>query len=413
MMPHQNTRRHRAVAAVASIAMIVSALTPAATMAQDASGTSDEELGLLAYLGLEAAEGKAEIKDEAGNLEAAILMAPTLHHAAKALFQHNAFYGSFPIIPLVGGATLDMRALAVTKMRLAVIKRINTSVAGNCPKFEPKPVSGTAVGKPKAIEGESGGGDDNDDGGIKLDDSTQGLLSNALALLKTDTTYSGIKLTANNEMLLSALADAAGDRIFIPGERIFLTDNPFDTELVQLVAAIEPKLQSCTKYKEAAEKAKDEEAVNTVKAIVEQLQLAKSLAATLTALGEKNAPSLIEQAGVLHHAQTENPMVLRVDIAAIGGTMVQRKSVWTTLGIDGGISIRGGVALGWRLLDPTSGKAVSAGTVYCASPTSAFHNVYDRAKEVAEANCRHVSRNGPIGTGTGVVKIGGGLTSTQ
>lgn len=362
------SRRHRATAMLAGVALVSAGFTPGVAMAEDDA----ERLGLLAYLGLEAADGTTEVKADAGKLEAALLMAPTLEAAAAKLFEKLTSTGK--IIPLVGSMKLDLRALAITEMRLTTIASIET-VATDCSELKETP-GGLKITST-----------DGDDGAKtrKLDDSTQGILSSAVALLKSDTTYSAIALTANEQMVLNALVAKGGGRIFQPEDRIFLKGNPYDIRLVTLVSKLEGKKSKCTVKAES----KDKKVAAAAKEQLADIDRAMTLANSLIALGEKAAPSLIEQAGVLQMTATEQPelRILRVDISAIGGTMVQRKNVFTTLGLDGGISIRGGVAMSWRLVNPADGYAVSGGTIICASPVSGFQNVYKRAQQNSAASC--------------------------
>lgn len=362
------SRRQRAAAMLASVALVSTSFAPGAAMAEDDA----ERLGLLAYLGLEAADGTTEVKADAGKLEAALLMAPTLEAAAAKLFEKVPSTGK--IIPLIGSMKLDLRALAITEMRLTTIASIE-SVATNCSELIETPAGMKLTAT------------DDDDGtkAKKLDGSTQGVLSSAVALLKTDTTYSAIALTANEQMVLNALVAHSKGQIFQPEDRIFLKGNPYDIRLVSLVSKLEDKKSKCAVKAES----KDKKVVAAAKEQLADIDRAMTLANSLIALGEKGAPSLIEQAGVLQMTATEQAdlRILRVDISAIGGTMVQRKNVFTTLGLDGGISIRGGVAMSWRLINPNDGYAVDGGTIICASPVSGFQNVYERAQQNDAARC--------------------------
>lgn len=344
-------------------------------LAAPAFAADEEELGLLAFLGLTASTGTTEVKGDAGKLEASLLMAPTLTKAAKEVLselgKEPAVPTIQPIIPVFGNSTLDMRALAIARMRVDSIEQIDKSITA-CPIV--KAVADPSKGVDVAGAAEAGGGNKS------LDTSAQGILSAVTSLLKTDTTYSAIALTPNNEMFLNALAQAGGDRILIPSERIFVSKRKLEGRLITAMASLSNKAATCTKAKESKDQATKTAAETKLAEILKAVALANSL----TALGEKGAPSLIEQASLLEFEETEKPLILRVEIATVGGTMVQRKNVLTTLGLDGGIGIRGGVALGWRLIDPETGKMKKGGTIICSSPVANFGNVYEKAKGGAQ-----------------------------
>lgn len=339
----------RSAAALALVGLCAGPLAPTAAFAAD-----EEDTALLAYLGLTAAEGKTELGDKAGELEAAFLMDMLLGSLGEAVRGKvntaTAGMTGITVIPLADAEKIDLRALDVVKTRIELIKNQVAGVDQSLCKIK------------KANDNK--GGDSGNEAGI--DTSFGGLAQAVLGAVKTDTKYSGIVVTNGRDAVMDAITSvplANMGRWFIPSERQF-SNRTLAADLASPVQGARNALARC----------KDSPVQKA------QLDAALALADSLTAPGKDGAPSLLEQAIPLENLVPGTTYVLRVAQGKAGGSLANRSNIWTTIGVVNGLTVRGGVTASWRLTKADTGDIVGSGTIRCATPAVAFKDVHRTTK---------------------------------
>lgn len=377
-------RRSAAALALAGLCAGPLATTPA-------FAADEEEVGALAFFGLTAATGKTTLGTGAGELEANLLMTSLLdsfgttvraaidpsirlsetnvdeaQEKARLLMaptppSHAAgtMSDKIRVLPVADDQVLDFRALDIVNTRMTEITTIIGSVSeGNC-KTPP-----TAEGATKSDGKEAG-----------IDGSFGGIATAILGAMMEDKTVTGIAVTTPTSMLINAITSdkLTQGKWLIPSERIF-GDRSLAEDLSTQLDLARTKLAKC-------------KANAIYKA---DLERALALGNSLTEPGKDGAPSLIEKAIFLSGITPERTYILRVSVAKAGGSMVNRSSIWTSIGVVDGVSVRGGLAASWRLIKADDGTVLDSATVSCSTKAVKFGQVH-AVDTAPKTTCKTVS----------------------
>ena len=105
-------------------------------------------------------------------------------------------------------------------------------------------------------------------------------------------------------------------------------------------------------------------------------------------LSKEGAPSLLDRAiRAASIAEPDTPVrILRYEVDKSGGTVINSSNIWTSLGIPG-VTIRGGLILSYRMMDPTTGRTDAAGLIVCRMPKRLLMSVTESDLGKLDGNC--------------------------
>jgi hypothetical protein len=86
----------------------------------------------------------------------------------------------------------------------------------------------------------------------------------------------------------------------------------------------------------------------------------------------------IAQAGAMARLLRNNPHIVRIHVAAAGGSFVNTKNIATFFGADP-MRVTGGLVVEFNVTDPTSGQAQGGGVVRCQTALTTLRSVHDRS----------------------------------
>ncbi len=304
------------------------------------AAADDEDVALLAFLGLEAAKGETTVGDKGGQLESYILSTYMLKSAGAKI---NSQITGDDIVLLSHDEKFDLTAIGKVNARLDLAERTMAAVQKIC------------AGRAQEAEIK----------GLSL--SAKNISQSIVGAIKTDTNISGIEVSVDDQMLINAIAGATADptKYTIPSENVWLDfsldgDGPF-----KRARDLQGELDALS-----GDNCLKQDPVKSAFAAV------KGLLTTITAPGDKQGPSLLESAIKLSDYANSNVKVLRVKAIKAGGTLIKRSNIWTTLGLMRGETISGGLIATYRLIDPKTGLVETAGSIVCRT----------KARKMAEIN---------------------------
>jgi hypothetical protein len=102
--------------------------------------------------------------------------------------------------------------------------------------------------------------------------------------------------------------------------------------------------------------------------------------------GTSAIESLIRASGVWRNLSSDPGVgVLRLSVDKSGGTLLQRKNIWTALGARS-LAITAGIVVSYRI-STSVGTAKAGGTVYCTTAQTSFVDLHKMAAENIPAHC--------------------------
>lgn len=329
------------------------ALAGALVYAQPALAEEEtEDVALLAYLGLTAAEGKTTLGDKAGELEGYILTSGLLNNVAvevrkdigSALSRDPAITDQTRLIPLAGDQRLTLSSYYLARSRLRALDRTASS---ELPSICPQRAREGGRDRIKGVD-------------LKAAD--------VVGAFKTDTSITGYTIDPGVQLVINAISadgvDLAGKKFrlgwWLPDELGVIAEN---SELLGLYTKV---LDNAAPY--AAGKCD--------KAYVDQANAIIAATKAVAAPGDDGAPSLLESGMLLEGllAGGGAPQVLRVDVEKAGGSLINRSNIFTQLGFNG-LTISGGMIVTYRLVDPASGTVRLSNTLICHHPQRSLGQV--------------------------------------
>lgn len=313
----------------------IAVISLALQLSVPANAADDEDVAILAALGLTAATGKTEVKDKGGELESYILSSYLLKSAATAIVK-DVPAGQYAL--LAENDKYDLSKLAMVRTRILWLREKTDQATAACRGIQrPSITEGVSTGFPSIAQAVTGA-------------------------LKTDTTLSGIEVSIADQMLLNAIAARSPGSFVVPAEATGF--DPAGSALAASLFGIAkdladlPNKEKC--LADADRKASYKALVDTVDAML--------------APGKDGAPSLLESALMVEALSAQNLKVLRVKIIKAGGSVVNRSNIWTTLGANG-LTISGGLIATYRVVDPTNGSISKSGTVVCRTAARSMQQI--------------------------------------
>lgn len=287
------------------------------------AGDDAEKTGLIAGLGLAAADGKTTISEDGGGIEASLLVSKAIDKAGLKvadIAKREAPTG--PILVLAKDDETNLIVLTMGRRRLAGM--LTALASRKCP-------GGKADGTFKALIDLAG--------------------SDPIAAVVTSTNYAPVPVSFSDRMLLSAVA-ARDARFVLPNEIIAIDKNS------SILAGYDTMRLETARLRRCGKSEADKNLVET----------ADALAASLDASEGTKPSALIAAAQLesLYSVDGPPPSVLRLAIEQQGGTAITRSNIWYTLGFPGAAKISAGLIVSYRLARADKGTLTKAGYVLCA-----------------------------------------------
>lgn len=344
------------------------ALSAAPAMAED----EEEKVGIAAGLGLTAATGKTTIAEGGGAVEAALLTSDAVREAGRviAALATQKTVGR-DILVLSRSEQVNLMAAQVVRGRIGTISRALAAVRQGGSAACKKPPKDALKGLSEIEQLLSN---------MRFDPTDIG------AAFATDTTYASVPLTLDDRMLVASVGmsgtsyklkgsaewqpaayqTGGGDsRFIIPSEIVHVGSGNAILKAYEDMLASADQLRHCD--------------TDGAKAAV---ALADAYAKELITPGEKTGISplgaAVQADAVVRGAgrSAVPPYVLRVAVEQTGGTAITRGNIWYTLGFPGAATISSGLLTSYRLVDPQTGVAISAGFVRCVIAPVSMRNVH-------------------------------------
>ncbi|MEL1250670.1 hypothetical protein [Aurantiacibacter gilvus] len=344
--------------------------------AQDDDGTSDtEQVALLTYLGLTAADGSLSVGDGSGGVEGQIIASILMQEAAEEivgqLADHdpgagatNPYGAGERVVLLAGNETFTTAAYHRLRRQVGLIStqlRAFEAAADDRGCDTPAPALLAPGDGPGVLGVMTPGGAE---AVAAADESPFDFrVSDLLGALRTSTNLQNVPVTLGDQMLRNALINQPARPSWILQSEI--TDFPaslaLETELDGyrsiLLEYVEGKCDSMAVSE--ANKPKIKEQASALLNAILALYAAKD-----------GAPSLVDQtaqSASLMNGQAEAPRALRVSVESAGGTLIRSQNILTSFFVPG-VTMRGGLVVSYRTVNATNGTSDLAGALVCRFP---------------------------------------------
>lgn len=307
---------------------------------------------LLAYLGLTAADGKNTVGEGAGGIEGHMLASVMAIKAADKVIEHVKG-GKEPVVLLAGNEVFSLAEYYQADRQLKLLE-------DDTKRFM-KQVAVTRCLMPGSLVAPFASLDS-----IKTITSTpltekadkfDFQVSDVLGAFRTSSSFSPVSVTLGTQLFKNAILSRnnAGVVWVNPGDISQPTGGDgFIDKFISLRNDLVPFADGkCDKTDEAIKKA-----ATALLTRVDGLTASK-----------EGAPSLLDKAAVAATILSTHKAikVLRVDVDKAGGTLVNTSNIFTSLGVPG-ITMRGGMVVTYRLVDPITGSTDKAGIINCRVP---------------------------------------------
>ncbi|HMG47867.1 MAG TPA: hypothetical protein VK614_10445 [Allosphingosinicella sp.] len=362
------------------------AIVPNAALAED----SPEEVGLLAALGLSAADGKTTLGAGAGAIEATLLNSDSVNEAGAiiaGLVNHQL------------DSSTDQRVLVLTRSEianLANLRMIRSRLRQLALFLAPLTCAQDSNKLNFALESVLSGL------------PTTVTPSDLTALLATSTTYAAVAVTVDDRLLLNSLmlnaplsiepvengdgpaiwqvpnwhrnAEGAHVDFVIPSESQGSENSSLYRDYDTLLNHV-GRLRTCP----------DKPDVKAALAVVD------AYLTGLNAVSADNQVSALARAMQLDTAISieSTTRILRLAVEASGGTTATRSSIWYTLGFPGAATVSAGMLISFRLIEPTTGATTLSGIVRCAERPRNIRSIARIAHDGTEPGRRCTYIAGP------------------
>lgn len=303
----------------------------ATVLAAPAHAADTADTALLAAFGLTAASGETKLGTGAGDIEAWLLTAAALDDVAEDIASELS-PGNY--ILLTRDEKVNLAAPVVLAARIVFLQR---KIDG----LKCAPSTALAAGvvvKPSDIGG----------------------------MLKTDTTFAGIVVAAEDRALVNAVAAKGTTTVFFHTAADAIA--PQDSALVARWNELTSSVEVCRGDPAHVEST----AVKLFEALDKEVSV------------RSEGVSLLERASALAALADKKPKLVRLAIERAGGTTIVRSNIWYKLGFPGAAVMGGGLVASFRVVDPVDGRVDHAGIVRCGFPQRRFE---------------HITRQPVIGTG--------------
>ncbi len=311
------------------------------------------EADRIKALGLPSFEGKTELGTNAGAMEATLLSGRALGAAAQHISTVQAIQGK-KIIVLALAESLDLGLASALDLEMKMISRL----------FDDAGVDPVDAGM-------MGGGA-----------GTIAAISAFAGLLRSDSTLSGIDVSAIDDRMLSwAVAGRLGSNAVLPSALIGGTPGAKAKALINDFASLVERRSQAEALRSSLAAKKDPTPAEKVQLAALNSAAARhdAFAARVTTPAASGAIPLIS-AGRVADILTPGTPVLRLHVDRAGGSLVNTRNIATTFGLDP-LKISGGVIASYLLTDPSSGTVAAADTLACHTTLTSIRRVQERRVE--------------------------------
>lgn len=312
-----------------------------------------------------AGEGKVELGDHAGEMEAWLLASDTLGAAGKLIADAAAPMAG-KLIVLAGDEALDFTPLFATRYAIQDSRQtLNVALRS----------------APRCIDG----------GGPASAESSPARLPMLAAIgalgsvLQSDVGVTGVPVEVSARLLATSVAEALGNKAIVPAALTLPPKNGSSLQdELQLTGddrALAAARQGCLTRAGKSRKA----AAIALGAAIEAHD--KVINALKT--GKEGGEAPIITALKLDWLVSDNPRLLRVYVDKAGGTLLTRKNIWTAFGAPS-VGVTGGLVSSFTVLDPQSGSVAAAGLVACRTKLASLRAV-QRGEPRREVPCKRIA----------------------
>lgn len=364
-------------------ALAAMALGTSPVAAQDAAtdttkSDDTETASLLAYLGLTAADGSNTVAEGTGQIEGQMLASLLAVKAAQSVEdQIKDDIDGKTVVLLHAKQPFDLLVYYDVSHRLsrhqeAFAEFKSEAHEKGCLKSDDL----NSFRKDKSNEQTSDDDDDDEKSEFKFK------VSDFLGAARVSSAFSPVSLEISNQLMQNALSSKIAGTV-LPSEMMMMDENDqIGKEHTNLTQQISPYAKGqCDKSPLLSDEVK--------KSIKAQ---AASLLTSLGALdkGKDGKPSALQLARrVATFAQEGSDLrILRFNVEKAGGTLVSSSSVFTSLGLLPGMTMRGGLVMTYRLLDPKKGTVEKAGVLSCRFPIRVLKSITSNDLPMDEAKCQ-------------------------
>lgn len=320
----------------------------------------------LDLLGLKTdATGKTELKDKGGEFEGWLLSSRAIETAAAKLDTTLSTVGAdaAPLILLAGDEAFDLGLPETMRSRLEFLKEQSDSILANaqCKKTPSRP-GVSAFPAPAVLTG----------------------LGALVGAFRTDTTISGFAGPDDARMVIAALAAARGNQRLATTNWIVPADLigvPKPSSLIDSWRDVETsrtKIAACRiRLAGLGDKFKDD--IATLDA-----QLANIDDFASKQIGASDGVSPLVRAAQIAAIADLKPAILRIYVEKAGGSILNRRNLWTALGFSA-VGITGGAVIGWRVSDPIAGRLIAGGNFICRTQLTSMRAI--QSGRIRASNC--------------------------
>lgn len=301
----------------------------------------------LDRLGLKSdAMGKTVLTEGGGGFEGWLLSSRAIEAAAVVLNADLARLdvGREALVLLAGDETFDMTLPSTMRERLSYLSKqaSDTLSSASC----------------------AAGGADAPTGTLSFAPGAMAALGAVVGSFRTDTTVTGFAGPDAARMVIAALvatrtrAEATPAAWIVPGDIMGVQEtSPMLVKWAEIVNQ-RAKIAEC--------RAGLARQGDGTKVQVDRLdaQTANIDDFSSKQIGAGDGASPLVKAMQVDGVASLKPMILRVYVEKAGGSILNRRNLWTALGAPA-VGITGGAVIGWRLGDPSSGEVVGGGNLVC------------------------------------------------
>lgn len=329
-----------------SMALALSAIAMTGAPARAADET---KVGLLAYLGLDAAKGETKLEQDGAQMEtwtiATSLMGATAQTVA-AKVNAVAMLPGDKVIVLADSDGFAWQDYSIVLGRTAALDELISALL----------TTAGCVGKGVAAQNAA------------IDEAS--IIPAVLGALKTDVSISGSKITLDDRTMVNAVAGAIGAKAYLVDGVATTADSALQAKWNAL--AIRAAALATAPCKETA----------AAKAALAAFNAAET---AFMAPGKDGQPSMFAAALATEpYLKEPVPYVLRVRVEMAGGTILKRSNIWTTLGAPA-LGMSGGLITSYRLTS-ANGNVKWAAAVACYAPLAGLRSVSRTARAFAKSS---------------------------
>lgn len=324
----------------------------------------------LELLGLKNdATGKTELGEKGGQFEGWLLSSRAIDTAAGLLKGRlETVAPRATLILLAGDEKLDLALPAAMKSRLRYLAQQASSERNSaaCSGAAPRP-GASMVPLPAILAG----------------------AGTLLGSFRTDTAITGFDGPDAVRMVIAALADARGRPApgapawIVPSDLLGIPDQAPLIKSWDELATARQELARCR----ATLATKGDAAKPQIDRIDVQLANIDDFASKQVGAGDGVSPLI--RAAQIDGIAALKPKIVRLYVEKAGGSILNRRNLWTALGAPA-VGITGGAVIGWRLGDPLSGSMIGGGNLVCRTELTSMRTV--QSGRVRASSCAWVER---------------------